>query len=519
MAVTVLGKNYAQISSCDTTSSGGSWSTGTADSEQYKEGTAALAATLKSSGNNDWTFTPSSVVDLSGVKHLRNWIISLHGSKLNTIANGGIQFGLSDDAGATYGYYYVGGRDVYPGGWYNAVVDVSRNVDAGTKPTNMNLINRIQIRLNLTGTAKNFSNTWIDNLCVCDGLVSYGDDGGSSFYFQDIQDAEDTKLTGGWGILRKVGGIYFAVGEFEQGDIAGSNDCDFGDESQNIIFEDRKVNSGLYKFSVVGSGIGTTKFQLGAKSGTQGISGCVIRVQNLAQAAKFSLDFDNANIDTIKLYGTTFLGANATNLPTNAINKEVLNSSWESCGEVIGSTCVMKYFNIISANDRGLRISSASHNKSDGNFISCGHGIHIDTAGELDFNNLKFSGNIYDVENSIAGSVIVNNKDGSDATSFENTGGGSTTINTPTTHSLTNLVDGSEVTYVRISDTSVVFHVENVIGNETNYNYNWAGDVDVYINIMHLNYNPITIENITLTNTDSSIPVQQVEDPDYYNPT
>jgi len=518
MAVTVSGKNYTQISSCDTTSSGGTWSTGAADSEQYKEGVASLSATIKNAGLQSVTFTPSLALDLSGIKHLRMQLIGNQGSKIDTLANGGIRFWVSD--GTNTGYYYVAGSDTYQGGWINLVADLSRNVDSGTKPT-MTAITTMGFAINLTSSTKNAVNTWWDNLCICDGLIAYGDDAGSPFGFQDIQDVEDDPSNGGWGVIRKIGGVYFITGEHEWGDSSSTNGCDFKEEGQVVVYEDRKVNSGLYKFSVVGNITGITKFQLGAKSGTQGISGCVVRVQNLAQAAKFNLDFDNANIDTIKLYGSTFLGASMTNLPIVASSKEALNCSWESCGEVIGSTCVMKYSNFISANNRGLRISSTgtSHNKSDCNFISCGHGVHIDVGGELDLNNMKFSGNTYDIENSTSESVVINNKDGSDATTYENTGGGSTTINTPTTHSLTGLINGSEVTYVRISDTSVVFHVESVTGNETNYNYNWAGDVDVYINIMHLNYNPITIENITLTNTDSSIPVQQVEDPDYYNPT
>ena len=63
MAITVSPKNYSQISSCDTTSSGGTWSgVDTADSADKKEGAASLCGTLKASGNNDTTFTPSSAL-------------------------------------------------------------------------------------------------------------------------------------------------------------------------------------------------------------------------------------------------------------------------------------------------------------------------------------------------------------------------------------------------------------------------------------------------------------------------
>jgi len=132
MTVTVTGVNYLQMSSCDSTSAGGSWDSGSQDTAQYVEGSASLSTIMKSSGNNDVTFTPTSPVDLSGTKHVRFWFISTHGSLLNTKSGGGVQLGLTD--GANTGYWYVSGRDEYPGGWYQAIIDISTAVDSGTKP-------------------------------------------------------------------------------------------------------------------------------------------------------------------------------------------------------------------------------------------------------------------------------------------------------------------------------------------------------------------------------------------------
>jgi hypothetical protein len=172
VALTVSGLNLTVMNACDATSDwSGSPST---DTETYMENGTALAWTLKGSGNNDVTYTlPSGTLDMSGTKHVRFWGLFLQGSKINTFAAGGIQFFASD--GTNTGYWYVGGRDTYPGGFYNFVVDVSAAVDAGTKPTAMNAITSWGIRVNLTGTAKNFSNTWIDNVTMCDGLIAYGE--------------------------------------------------------------------------------------------------------------------------------------------------------------------------------------------------------------------------------------------------------------------------------------------------------------------------------------------------------
>ena len=174
MAVTVAGKNYTQISSCDDAAAGGTWDgSPVSDTSNYKEGASSISDILKGNGNNDWTFTPTASVDLSGTKHLRIWFLGTQGGIINTKALGGIQLWVSD--GSNTGYWFMEGSDTYAGGWINLAQNMADPVSSGTKPTAMNAITTLGIRLNLTGTAKNADNTWIDNLCVADGLIAYGD--------------------------------------------------------------------------------------------------------------------------------------------------------------------------------------------------------------------------------------------------------------------------------------------------------------------------------------------------------
>ncbi|GAI99617.1 unnamed protein product, partial [marine sediment metagenome] len=169
MTVTVLGKNYIQISACDAITD---WDFNRVetDSVTRKEGDASLCGILNSVGNNDAIYEPGGFIDLSGVKHLRLWFLATVGALLNTDALGGIQLIVSD--GVDTAYYYVSGRDTYPGGYMNLVADVSRTQDAGTKPTNMAECTSVGVRMNLISSAKNAINTWIDNLCICDGLIA-----------------------------------------------------------------------------------------------------------------------------------------------------------------------------------------------------------------------------------------------------------------------------------------------------------------------------------------------------------
>jgi hypothetical protein len=285
MAVTASCKNYSLINDCsDYTTWNGETPANVTDF--YKEGTACVGFTVRGAGNND-IYLDAGSWNLSG-KHLRFWFMTTALKELDPESNGGIQIYLGD--GTNTGYYIVGGSDSYPGGWYPIVLDCDRSPDSGSQPT-LTAITLIGIRFVHTGTAKNSQNTWIDHVYTGDGLISYGDDSGSAYDFDDIL-AIDENTTYGWGLIRKVGGIFFTTGVLEFGDSAGTNSCDFNATSDVLVFEDRKtvtydnIDTGLMGLNVVDNGTGTTEFQLGTKSGTAGVSGCLVRVQDTAQTSK-----------------------------------------------------------------------------------------------------------------------------------------------------------------------------------------------------------------------------------------
>uniref|UniRef100_A0A6M3JXN7 Putative tail protein n=1 Tax=viral metagenome TaxID=1070528 RepID=A0A6M3JXN7_9ZZZZ len=200
MPIAVAGKNYTLISTCDLITSQGGWTgVDTADTVDKKQGASSLCGTLKAAGANNTTFiptgSPTTKLDLSGEKHLRFWFLITSGGLVELYANGGIQFWASD--GTNIGYWYVGGRDTYPGGWQNFVVDLTKGVDAGTKPPNMALITQIGTRHVLTLAGKNVDNVWIDHFCVCDGLVVSGDiDSGVITCGVDATEGTYTRSTG-----------------------------------------------------------------------------------------------------------------------------------------------------------------------------------------------------------------------------------------------------------------------------------------------------------------------------------
>jgi len=447
----------------------------------FKYGTQCVGFVFRGVGDNDSYITVAE--DLSGTAHLRFWFMTTAINELNTDANGGIQVYLSD--GANTGYWYVGGSTTYPGGWYNIVVDLSRDVDSGTKPT-MTAITTLGIRINQTAAPKNVQNTWIDHIYAGNGIISYGDDGGSAYDLDDIL-AIDQNTTYGWGILRKISGIYYLNGKLIFGDASGTNSCEFADASEIIIFEDRKVNDALYSITVVGNGTGTTNFKLGTKAGTAGVEGCVIKAEG---TKKYDVICTDTDVAYFKLYGCTFLDADVIQLPLySSGNREMLNCNVEASAQIEASTCTITNLNIITADTRGVLITGETFYMTDSALINCPSGIHINTSGTFNLDAIQFINCVWDIENSSAGNVIINNLPGSNASTYVNTGGGTVTIQTSVYITIDvedtdgNPIVSGRVAVYKTSDDSELMREYTTAAGQAQEVFNYVEDTDIYVRI------------------------------------
>jgi hypothetical protein len=518
MAIVITGKNYTLIDACESLTPWDGLTDALVD-DFFKQGSYCLGMELWGSGTNDHTLTGSW--DLSGTKHLRLWWMTTVLKELDTDTNGGFQIGVSD--GANTGFYKVSGSTTYPGGWFNPVIDLSRDVDSGTKPT-MSAITSIIFRWVLTAGAKKTQSCWVDHICVCDGLTVYGDDG-DYFDYDDIYLA-DNATTLGIGIIRKIGGQYFLTGSIEYGDSAGVNGCKFQSKSQVVVFEDRPVNAGLYSFDVVDNGTGTTEFILGAKSGTAGIQGCTIRVEDEDQIARFDVTGSGTNVDNFKLYASTFFGADSVDFPPAAGTVEILGCSYEACGQVNpDSANTDDCFFINTTNTDGALLWNESVDITDCSFIANETGAAIEMPSAVGtpytYDGLLFSGNTYDVYNSSGSAIVINKTNGSNPTTYSGSG---VTFSASFNHIITGLELNTEVTYVTAGTSTELYHVENASVSDgdgkykTTYSHGGGASVDVLIH--HINFKPdiSNIIGITLPNAEATVKVQMFEDPDYYNP-
>jgi hypothetical protein len=68
------------------------------------------------------------------------------------------------------------------------------------------------------------------------------------------------------------------------------------------------------------------------------------------------------------------------------------------------------------------------------------------------------------------------------------------------------------------NDDTELFHVENVAGNQTDFTYAYVSDEIVDILIHEQDYEPIVLEKIVLGDTSVTLPQNQIEDANYFNP-
>jgi hypothetical protein len=364
-----------------------------------KEGTYCLCFDCDIE-NGGYVHTLDTTYDYSS-KMIYIWAFCLNPPQLDTKTNGGVYI-IGRDTSANYGYWYVGGSDNYTGGWRCWVADVSRAPDAnsGTAP-NMALCDGIGIGFKNLAKSKATHNMFFDYVREADGGDGIMVETTSTTIatWADLASADDAAAIG---VIRESGGVYFVQGPITFGDTAGG-DLKFDDTAQLVVFEESDVQTGHYVVTVEGA-TGTIAYQMGDPAGARGISGCVLKTASAA-AESFAIVATDTDIDTLYLYGCSFIGAGQTSLPVTAVWREVISCNFEDCGPVLISTCIVTYCNFINSAAEAVQVSSTSHNMTYCNFIGCTVGVQFTAAGTYDFDNIQFTNCTTDVENTVNAST------------------------------------------------------------------------------------------------------------------
>lgn len=203
---------------------------------------------------------------------------------------------------------------------------------------------------------------------------------------------EDIAIANAYGIISKLSGVYYSYGKITIGSLTPNESTYFKDLNQVLIFNSIKGNpTGFHeiKGQNATSGSGTTKIFFGEKPATAGISGLFIRAPS---TIKWKLTMSDTYITEFGFYGCTFVYADTITGQAYSTVKEFLNTNFIICAEVLPNTGIVKYCKFISSPSSAIKISSASHNITYCDFISCVRGVHIEiiTPFTLSYNALSF---------------------------------------------------------------------------------------------------------------------------------
>jgi limonene-1,2-epoxide hydrolase len=302
--------------------------------------------------------------------------------------------------------------------------------------------------------------------------MTYVQASGDTVTLDDIIDRDDDQY---YGLFRTIGADYQFKGIIKLG--AAGATTTMTQTLKSIQFRMCNSDHKIY-FDFIDPTTGSNSFTLGALSGGNSVNGCFISYPASLTGANDPSDIFNnpGNCSTFKLYDTTIVNARTINLPTTSATREVLGCKFANCGEIIASTCQFEDNTIVNPDDRGLRMVANDEIKNC-TIINAPDGLHVNAAGTYELDNIKFSGCTYDIENSSAGLATIQNVNGSNASTYENTGGGTTSIETFVSMSV-NVKDSS---LNNIQDAQVYIQKSSPTAFTADIGNN-AGDGDLVVN-------------------------------------
>lgn len=347
---------------------------------------------------------------------------------------------------------------------------------------------------------------------------------GSPATFEDLYLA-DVDSANAYGVIDKFNGIYFLQGQIKIGSTTAGESSYFKDTNQIVVFKSIKGNpTGFYLILGQGNSTGTTKIFLGTKSGTAGISGCVIK----ATTEKFTFTMSDTYITEFGFYGCIFLNPSTITGQAYSTLKEFLSCSIMAGAEMLPNTGIVKSCKFISSSAEAVRMINTSCNIDHCDFITCSRGVHIPAIGTYSFNALSFSGCTYDVKNSSVGLVTVNYDSlcSPPPSTHEETGGGTTVIQTSITLTVRHVKTGSEPTnYVRCaiykaSDMTEIMNMDATVADDQNAGYYKASmsytvaGISVKVRAREKGYLPFET-GATITSNGLDVTAVWIVDPNY----
>lgn len=534
MAIAVT-SDLVDISNCDTVSTLGAFTrlNGVNSGNPYAEpdaklqGAACIAwkeGTTSGATDTGGHFNSTAVFDLSG-KHLFHWRMNVTPGNMATKANRGTVLGLtntsttSTTAWSTTNYktWYLDGSDTDSvGGWKPYVLDPAGTPDASAGTLTLSSVKNVAfINRQLSGVNNTLNNAMVDAVRMGTGLTYTGTNSGTPGGLSDIYSV-DASSTNAWGVLTKTAGVYFGAGKMTFGTSGQTAITSFKDVAQTLVWRDMPVAATFYELGSVGASSFLTTVQFGEYASGQTSDGWTLK--GASSTVRWSI---NVGANSKHLY----YGCSLSEIRTASLSatSELRDCQVKNSGQITTNGALLDscaFSSLRSADGIScLKISSPSQLAAVTNCIFNSNGgvagnygaIEITAAGTYTLSGSKFASNRFDIINSSAGLVEVNCTNGANASTYVNTGGGTTSIINAKAKTFTGLPSGTEV---RIRQGSYTLaHDDNVTTGSYTYSYSPSSKpARAQFTLPGYVFEDI---DLMLDSTDQSLPVAYSPDPSY----
>lgn len=424
----------------------------------------------------------------------------------------GVAFGLCSTANTDYKVWHVSGANTPWEVAYRPVVINTGNTTGMIQNTGtLNAASVLALGFFVSGkvVAPNwiFGSAWVLDNCVISGGIS-----AEPLNISDIVRASSTGHER-MSAIQQGARQMLLVGSIQIGD-GGTNPVYLDLDATAIEFPEQYNKSTRQVYYCSTDNIAGITYYAGASD--------TIKHRNsvVSSPSKYFWGF-HASSSTSAVYN--FLGLQVIGAGTVTLKSGITLTSvtFASCSAIAAVGCILNsctFSGTTGAN--ALTIASVAESDSIDNciFTNNTRAIKITAIGTYTFDGHVFSGNTYDVENASTGLVTVNNINGSNATSYINTGGGTTVLNNFIILTLTGIKTGSEV---RILTHATLTELTGEESNSTGsfaYQYSYVASTYIDIIVHHLDYQFYRLDNYLLSSSNTSLPIQQTGDRQYSNP-
>lgn len=465
-------------------------------------------------------------------------------SLLDTKALGGLTVRATGATATDWVEKEVFGSDDWPtafeGGWIQIVIDLDDLIanptnTGGTAPTTVAAIQRFGVTaITATVMPRMADNLWVGGLkrlpANTPALIVEGRNGGTTDWnWSSIAATANAELSA---VLRTgPGGTYICRGPIQFG-INDTTVHGFTSSNETLLWDDQEfIPDGLYRLSALGNAGGTTRVVFGQKSGTGNASigqqGGSIQAAPLG--ARWDLDFDDPNLDTIHLYGMSLVHGGTFQLDDPAV--EVVSSLYLDCTQAQVANSLQVRNTIVDANTADGAAFMVTDDMGDIAFcafnFSDGHAIELTDNGTGTQNNVgnTFSGYTNTADSTDAAiylseagnpNLTISSSDSSNlqTASWRTAGTGTVTIENNVSVTFSGLIANTEVRVYATSDGAELAGVEN---STTSFVASISAGTNVYYTIHKEDYEHIRVENFVWPSVTTTLPIQQRFDANYRN--